>query len=103
MGFVCSSVAWDDLEMTSSRKLLKGVRRTLLHKQWLEIRASHRSGSSWRPLLWRVVKLLSTGNPQDQEETFKAEDQDGHTKDRTNMLPWDSCGPDCPVCAEFEK
>lgn len=28
---------------------------------------------------------------------------DGHTADRTEMPPWESCGPDCPVCAESEK
>jgi hypothetical protein len=38
-----------------------------------------------------------------QSDAVKGEHQDGHTADRTNMLPWDSCGPDCPVCAECER
>jgi len=28
---------------------------------------------------------------------------DGHTANRTDMLPWESCGPDCPTCGDFEK
>ena len=43
------------------------------------------------------------GGQTHEEETVQNENLDGHTADRTNMLPWDSCGPDCPVCAEFEK
>ena len=48
-----------------------------------------------------------TGNAKDakahEEETVQNENLDGHIADRTDMLPWDSCGPNCPVCAEFEK
>ena len=44
-----------------------------------------------------------TGDQTHVEETVQNENLDGHTADRTDMLPWDSCGPDCPVCAEFEK
>jgi hypothetical protein len=42
-------------------------------------------------------------NQADEIEPAKGEHQDGHIADRTNMLPWDSCGPDCPVCAESER
>jgi hypothetical protein len=42
-------------------------------------------------------------NQFDEIDAVKGEHQDGHTADRTNMLPWDSCGPDCPVCAEGER
>lgn len=44
-----------------------------------------------------------TGDQTHVEETVQNENLDGHTADRTNMLPWDSCVPDCPACAEFEQ
>jgi hypothetical protein len=31
------------------------------------------------------------------------EPNDGHTANRTKMLPWESCGPECRLCAELEK
>ena len=37
------------------------------------------------------------------EQTDERQHQDGHTADRTDMMPWDSCGPDCPVCGECER
>ena len=44
-----------------------------------------------------------TGDHTHVEETVQNENLDGHTADRTNMMPWDSCGPDCRVCTEFER
>lgn len=43
------------------------------------------------------------GDQTHEEGTVQNENLDGHTADRTDMLPWDSCGPDCPVCAECER
>jgi hypothetical protein len=43
--------------------------------------------------------LIDVAPEEDAIET----NADGHTTDRTEMLPWDSCGPECPVCAEFEN
>ena len=94
MGFVCSSVAWDDLEMMIFKKILKGVRRTL-HENWRFVLRT--VPVPLETIIVACGEISFDWNPQDQE------DQDGHTKDRTNMLPWDSCGPDCPVCAEFER
>jgi len=36
------------------------------------------------------------------EEDASETNADGHTANRTDMLPWDSCGPDCPVCGDCE-
>jgi hypothetical protein len=43
------------------------------------------------------------GDQTHEEETAQNEKLDGHTADRKDMLPWDSCGKDCPVCAGFEE
>jgi hypothetical protein len=37
-----------------------------------------------------------------EEEAIEA-NVDGHTANRTNMPPWESCGPDCPVCGDCEN
>jgi hypothetical protein len=49
-------------------------------------------------------QMTTTQTPVDavpEEDTMET-DVDGHTANRTNMLPWESCGPDCPVCTESE-
>lgn len=37
------------------------------------------------------------------EENGIESNVDGHTANRTDMVPWEPCGPECPVCAEVEK
>jgi len=44
-----------------------------------------------------------TGDQTHVEKAVHKGNVNGHTADRTNMLPWESCGPGCPMCAEFEK
>lgn len=51
----------------------------------------------------KTAKAERNGSNQPHFQTVEDEHQDGHTADRTNILPWESCGPDCPVCAEFER
>ena len=46
------------------------------------------------------IEDCNTGVP---EKTGEDPHRDGHAVDRMNMLPWDSCGTDCPVCAQFER
>jgi len=59
---------------------------------------NHETGNTKDVMAKRVP-----GDQIHEDETVQNENLDGHTADRTNMLPWDSCGPDCPVCAESEK
>jgi hypothetical protein len=54
------------------------------------------------------MKKHPTANPAlfgeaSEEEGTDTNDSSGHTANRTDMLPWESCGPDCPVCSEFER
>jgi hypothetical protein len=44
-----------------------------------------------------------TGDQTHVEGAVHKENVNGHTADRTKMLPWESCGPDCPVCAGSEN
>jgi hypothetical protein len=37
------------------------------------------------------------------EEEVIETNVDGHTANRTNISPWESCGLDCPVCGGCEK
>ena len=51
----------------------------------------------------KTTKAEREASKQSLFEAVEDKHQDGHTKDRTNMLPLDSCGPDCPVCAHCER
>jgi hypothetical protein len=49
---------------------------------------------------------MKTAEPElgvNSEEAATETNVDGHTANRTDMLPWESCGPDCPVCGDGEE
>jgi len=48
-------------------------------------------------------QMAANGDENHEEAGIQIQYLKGHTKDRADLLPWDSCGPDCRACAEFEK